>query len=154
MATGTEEYFGYSIAWDTHYDVEKRYWLGTGSIVPPAGDNGRAAMIHAIREREFELESEARGYVLRVAKEWADRDRRKVTEGNLGAIRPRLDAFEKRHYAFVDHGPYIPSECDVCWLIQTARKLMSDELVTRLREQMAESDRLRKELAARKTQDG
>jgi hypothetical protein len=73
MATGIEDYRGFSILWDiTESDAEKDTWHAQAAMVPSADKSGIAELISDIKGDRFHSELEARDYVVQAARQRVD----------------------------------------------------------------------------------
>jgi hypothetical protein len=73
MATGLEEYRGFSILWDiTESDAEKDTWHAQAAMVPSTDKSDNAETISDIKGDCFRSELEARDYVVQAARQRVD----------------------------------------------------------------------------------
>jgi hypothetical protein len=75
MPSGSEEYHGYTIPWDTKQDPNKTVWTGTAAVMSPPDFAGIPRIVYGITApaNGFQTEAEAQDYLIRTAKEWIDR---------------------------------------------------------------------------------
>ena len=71
MPSGSEEYAGYTIHWDTISLPDAKAWNAKAGLISPADSSGFCKII-AITGSLFTSESEARDYVVRAAKRQID----------------------------------------------------------------------------------
>jgi hypothetical protein len=82
MGSGTEEYRGYTIHWDTLYS-RSREWKARAGIISPLDNSKVGADIQTITGDRFKSEAEAADYILQMAAQWVDQ-RLEGLESDLG----------------------------------------------------------------------